>query len=203
VRYGRVGALATGGAVVLVGLLLQAPGGPAGPGPDGAPVLVYVSGLDDHLLDAYTTVPLHSGPDGPVVAGVPAGTLVWVHPGTGAWVEVTVAEGAPRRGWMADYFLRGRAHLVDPVTPGCPVPASAAPGGPPTGRFDPSTLVRLHDLAGRGTANWVLVEGITTGSRSWVARDALSERPGPDARRVGPGVDCERIGPREIPGHSH
>ena len=61
------------------------PGEPArGPLP-----LVYLSGLDDHLLPAYESVPLYDSPAGRVIAAAPVGTLAQVHAVQGEWLEVT------------------------------------------------------------------------------------------------------------------
>ena len=202
-----------GAAALLVGTACTtggtAPGGtPAGAGPvvrpvEQGPVLVYVSGLDDHLLEAYETVPLHRAPDGPVVAAVPTGVLAWAHHQSGGWLEVALAEERPARGWIADFYLRGELHLVDPAAPGCPVPAADRAGEPPHHHLAPSTRVRLVDLRRDGAEISVRVRDVRDGGTWWVARDSLSERPGPDVRRAAPGTACAGIRPEPAAPHAH
>jgi hypothetical protein len=207
---------------VLVGGASVACGGDQGGGADGEQRrLVYVSGLDDHLLPAYDTVPVHREPGGPVVAESPVDVLAWVHGRAGEWLEVALAEPGPAggaapasgtdpvpsagslRGWVADYYLRGELHLVDPEQPGCPVPAADLLGDRPRHRLDPSTRVGLVDLAQVGPQVWVQVRQVRGEGEWWVLRQHLSERPGPDIRRAEPGTGCEAITPDPVASHTH
>lgn len=165
--------------------------------------LVYVSGLDDHLLPERDTVPLHSAPDGPVVAHVPVDTLAWVRGGRGEWIEVELAEGEPEEGWIADFYLRGELHVVDPDAPGCPVPTVHLPGETPHHHLDPSTRVEMTDLRHHGSVAWVEVRSLRTGATSWVERRTLTERPGPDIRGVDPATPCDEILPEPDVPHTH
>lgn len=179
--------------------------------PSGPLPLVYVSGLDDHLLDAYRTVPLHAEPGGEVIAQAPVDSLARVHAEDGQWLDVELVApaagpdgeaGEPLQGWIADFHLRGELHVVDPDAPGCPVPTGHEPGETDH-RLDPSTRVRLVDLADRGSDAWVLVRAVGDGSTSWVHRDVLSERPGPDVRRAEEGTACADIHPEPATPHTH
>jgi hypothetical protein len=165
------------------------------------PVLVYLSGLDDHHLHAYDTVPLHREPGGEAIAHAPTDTLAWAHNETGGWLEVTLTGDADLRGWVADYHLRSELHLVDPAAPGCPVPAGDQPGRE-RAQVDPSTRVRLVDLAERARRTWVLVRDLHSEANWWVERHYLSERAGPDVRRFGPDTPCEDI-PAVTPAPHH
>jgi hypothetical protein len=166
--------------------------------------LVYISGLDDHLLPAYPTVPLHDSPGGAVIAAAPADTLAWVHAERGEWLDVSLVSPAAGRGWVADYYLRGELHVVSPDAPGCAVAMRHSPGEEPHGHvIEPSTRVRLLDLAPDGDTTWVLVRILSTGGEVWVDRTALSERPGPDIRRAETGTDCADILPEPVVPHEH
>jgi hypothetical protein len=203
----RVAAVVAGGAVVALGLSVPVSGPVSGSGAGGnvadrPAALVYISGYDDHLLPAYETVPLYREPGGPAVADVPTDSLAWAHDEAGEWVEVSLAEGVPQRGWVADFFLRGELHLVDPATPGCPVPAGAT-AGVPDRQLDPSSKVRLVDVTSAGQQAWAQVRVVATGVTAWVERRTLSERPGPDARRLGPAAACDTIGPAPAEPHVH
>lgn len=179
-------AVAAGAVVVLLGLWVSADGEDRA-GQQRS--LVYLSGLDDHLLDAHDTVPMYRRPGDDPIAEVPTDTLAWAYAESGEWVEVRLAEGGTEhRGWVADFFLRGELHLVDPVTPGCPVPAGRT-AGTVDHALDPSTKVRPLDLVG-GQAQ---VRVLATGQTWWVERRTLSERPGPDVRRPGSPADCDQI----------
>lgn len=202
---------------VLVGGAACSGGGRAGPGGAGDQQgrLVYVSGLDDHLLPAHDTVPVHREPGGPMVAEAPVDVLAWVHGVAGEWLDVALAEPGPPsaerppaainplRGWIADYYLRGEVHLVDPEAPGCPVPAADLLGDRPRHQLDPSTRVRLVDLAQVGPQAWVQVRPLRGEGQWWVSRQHLSERPGPDIRRAEPDAGCEEITPEPVAPHTH
>jgi hypothetical protein len=155
------------------------------------------------------------------VAEVPTDSLAWAHDEAGEWVEVSLAEGVPQRGWVADFFLRGELHLVDPATPGCPVPAGAT-AGVPDRQLDPSSKVRLLDVAvievasidvtgadaasvgpPAGVQVQAQVQVVATGVTAWVERRTLSERPGPDARRLGPAAACDTVGQAPVEPHVH
>lgn len=179
-------AVAAGAAVILLGLWVSTDGDDQA-GQQRS--LVYLSGLDDHLLDARDTVPMYRRPGDDPIAEVPADTLAWAYAESGEWVEVRLAEGgSEHRGWVADFFLRGELHLVDPVTPGCPVPAGRT-AGTVDHALDPSTKVRPLDLVGQHAQ----VRVLATGQTWWVERRTLSERPGPDVRRPGSPADCDQI----------
>ncbi|QSB14631.1 hypothetical protein JQS43_24735 [Natronosporangium hydrolyticum] len=180
----RLWALASGAVVIIAGLVGPRIGGEPAPPPPAA--LVYLSGLDQHLLPAYETVPVHAEPGGPVVTSVPAGSLAWVHDQAGGWLEVVLAEGEPVRGWVGDYFSRGELHLVDPTAPSCPVPAGAA-------EFAPSSKVRLLDAGEPARPDLVRVRGVADGQTGWVPRAVLSEQPGPHPLRPGP----QPLGPNQ------
>jgi hypothetical protein len=201
----RIGAVATAGLVLLLGPALRT-GGPDGAGGfAGAElperVLVWVSGLDGHLLHAHHTVPLHAAPDGPVIAELATEALVWAEAEAGEWIQITLAGGGSPVGWVAAFFLRGELHLVDPATPGCPVPAGTTPTGPADDHLPASTKVRPLDLTGSGPDARVLVAPLPAGDRRWVARNTLSEIPGPDTRAGAAGTPCEDFAPRVVPPH--
>jgi hypothetical protein len=188
-------------AAVLVTALLTTRSSPHA---DDPVALVYVSGLDDHLLPAYATVPLHDGPGGRVIAQVPVDTFAWVHGEQGEWLDVSLAEAGAGRGWIADFYLRGELHVVSPDSPGCPVVMRHSPGEEPHGHvIEPSSRVRPLDLAFDGQVTWVLVRVLRTGGEVWVERAALTERPGPDVRRAAPGTDCGEIVPEPLVPHEH
>ena len=182
----RAAAVAVALALVVLACSPEEPSGPARP-------LVYVSGLDDHLLPARSTVPVHSAPEGPVIAEVPVDVLAWARGSRGEWVEVEVAEGASQRGWVADYYLRGELHVVSSEAPHCPVPAVRALGDPPDQGLDPSTRVELVDLQSHQGRWWVQVRSLGTGEEWWVERPTLSEVPGPRVVGSDPDAPCEEI----------
>lgn len=172
------------------------------PGRTTLPV-VYLSGLDDHLLPAYEYVPLYDSPAGRIIAAAPAGTLAQVQAEQGEWLEVTI-RATGTRGWVADFYLRGELHVVNPESPGCPVVMRHSPGGEAHGHvLDPSTLVRLVDLAEHDGHTWVLVRAVTTGALSWVDQTELSEAAGPDIRKAAAGTDCAQIEPEPVTPHHH
>lgn len=191
-------AVAAAGVLVAAALTALSPG-PAAAGP--LPV-VYVSGLDDHLLPAYETVPVHESPGGRVVGFTPVDTLARVHGEKGEWLDVELV-GPELRGWVADFYLRAELHVVNPGTPGCPVDTSHAPGDPPHHQLHPSTRVRLLDVVEQGSHTWVLVRSLLTDGISWVDRVVLSERPGPDIRRAAAGTACGDILPEPVVPHTH
>jgi hypothetical protein len=165
------------------------------------PVLVYLSGLDDHHLEAYETVSLHRDPGGLVVAQAPTDSLAWAHDQAGGWLEVEMVDNPDLRGWVSDYHVRGSLHLVDPAAPGCPVPAGHLPGRVHD-QVAPSTQVRLIDLADAAPDSWVLVRTLPGGDAWWVRSHHLSERAGPDVRRFAPDTPCEEI-PAATPAPHH
>lgn len=170
-------------------------------GPVRQPVLVYLSGLDDHHLEAYESVPLHHLPGGVVAARAPVDALAWAHDQTGGWLEITMVDNPDLRGWVADYHVRSALHLVDPVAPGCSVPAGHLPGRVHD-QVSPSTQVRLIDVAGDAPDGWVQVRTLSGGDAWWVPSRYLSERAGPDVRRFGPDTPCEEI-PAVTPAPHH
>jgi hypothetical protein len=195
----RAVALTAGALVVLIGLSAPRLGGPSlgeqPPEPPSDAPLVYLSGLDEHMQPAYATVPVYDRPEGQAVASAPAGSLAWVHTEASGWLEVSLAEGEPVHGWVGDYFLRGELHLVDPRTPACPVPGDGVV-------FAPSTKVRLLDLRPTAAGSQVLVRSLATAELGWVAREVLSEQPGPHPARIGAGP-CEEYSPVPTPTHAH
>lgn len=193
-RGRRLAAVAAGAAVVLLGL--SVPGWGDDPAASEPMALVYLSGLDGHQLPERHEVPIYRRPGEDPVAEVPTETLAWAYAEAGEWVEIQFAEGGDERGWVADYFLRGELHLVDPETPGCPVPAGRT-AGRVDHALDPSTKVRPVDLRG-GQAQ---VRVLTTGELWWVARETLSERPGPNVRRPDAPADCAEIVMEPPPPH--
>ena len=167
-----------------------------------APVLVYISALDDHQLHAYNTVPLHHRPDADVAAHAPTDTLAWAHDHTGGWVKITLVDDPDLRGWTGDYHLRSHLHLVDPDAPGCPAPAGDQPGRT-SEHLDPSTRVRLVNLARHDERTWIRVQNPRTDTSWWVEQRLLSERAGPDIRRYDQDTPCEDIPPFTPAPHSH
>ena len=167
-----------------------------------APMLVYISALDDHQLHAYDAVPLHYRPGTDVTAQAPTDTLAWAYDHTGGWVKITLVDDPDRRGWIGDYHLRGQLHLVDPDAPGCPVPAGDQPGRT-SEHLDPSTRVRLVNLARHNHTTWIRVHDLHTDTSWWVEQHILSERAGPDIRRYDPGTPCQDIPPFTPAPHSH
>ena len=165
--------------------------------------LVYVSGLDDHLLPATDEIAVHDAVGGVVTGHVPAGTLVWVHDEQGEWLDVATAEGTPLRGWVADFHLRGELHVVDPDAPGCPVPTAHHPEEAVHHHLDASTRVEMIDLYPGPTETWVQVRSLRTDYTSWVRRDTLSERPGPNPNASAPGTECSEVLPQPAVPHSH
>jgi hypothetical protein len=175
-------------------------------GPDSQEALVYLSGLDDHLYPVRETVPLHNEPDGPIVGHAPVDVLAWVRGEAGEWLEVAHAvdesDGEPWQGWVADFYLRGELHAVDPDAPGCPVLAWHAPARSPEDPqhyLAPSTLVQPLDL----NEDLVQVRSRATDEIFWIDRQALSERPGPDTRRAPPGTDCKAVTDDPVTPHNH
>jgi hypothetical protein len=174
--------------------------------PDNHKALVYLSGLDDHLYPVRETVPLHHEPDGTVVGDAPVDVLAWVNSEAGGWLEVAHAEdkseGEPWHGWVADFYLRGELHAVDPDAPGCPVMAWHAPDrttDDPQHHLDPSTLVQPLDLDG----DLVQVRSRATDELWWIDRQVLSERPGPDTRRAPPDTACTDVTNEPVTPHTH
>lgn len=165
--------------------------------------LVYVSGLDDHLLPAADEVAVHEAVGGAVTGHVPADTLVWVHDEQGEWLDVATAEGTTLRGWIADFYLRGELHVVDPSAPGCPVPTAHHPQKAVHHQLDASTRVEMTDLYEGSSGLWVEVRDLRTENTSWVRRDTLSERPGPNPDASSPGTECSEVLPEPAVPHNH
>lgn len=190
-------------AVAAAGLLMAATLSALSTEPAAGPLpVVYVSGLDDHLLPAYESVPVHESPGGRVIGFTPVDVLARVHGEKGEWLDIELI-GAELRGWVADYYLRAELHVVNPGTPGCPVDTSHAAGDPPHHQLHPSTRVRLLDAVEQGSYTWVLVRSLLTDGISWVDRAVLSERPGPDIRRAATGTACGDILPEPVVPHTH
>lgn len=166
------------------------------------PALVYLSGLDDHLLPERDAVPLHDRPQGQVTGYAPVDSLAWASQRSGAWLAIALADRDAVRGWVADYHLRHELHLVDPATPGCPVPAADDPGPPGDLRLPPSTRVQLVDLARLESGSWVLVRDLPGGHHWWIDPRHLSERAGPDIRRA-PDDACEEVTVAPVTPHRH
>ena len=173
-------------------------------GPERGPLpVVYLSGLDDHLLPAYDAVPVYDSPGGRVTATAPAGSLARVNAERGEWLDVSIpATGV--RGWIADFYLRGELRVVNPQAPACPVVMRHSPGGAEHGHIlEPSTAVRLVDLAQLEGTTWVLVREVASDRLSWVEQAALSEAPGPDIRRAAAGTDCAQLEAEPVIPHHH
>jgi hypothetical protein len=162
--------------------------------------LVYVSGRDDHGLLASPTVTVHARPDGGEVGELPDGTIVRVLDTRGTWLHVAPVDGSTG-GWVDDFWLRGRLHLVDPSAPGCAVPTSAAPDGPPAFQLPPSRQVELLDASVVQGELWVAVRPDEDHDPSWVRAGLVSELPGPDPRGT-PDQACESL-PWPEPVHEH
>jgi hypothetical protein len=164
--------------------------------------VVYVSGLDDHLVEARHEVPLHASAGGAEIGRVPVDTLVRALDEQGGWLEIETAEGPRQQGWIADFYLRGQLHVVDPDEPGCPVATTHGAGEEAHHHLGPSTKVEMLDLQVGSAESWVQVRSLQTDATSWVARDSLSERPGPNPAMT-PGLACGEILPEPAVAHTH
>lgn len=157
-----LGAVSVAGAMSLV----PATAGMGSGADDGTGRIVLVSGRDDHGLPALAAVSLLSAPEGtPKGSAVPDGTLAEVVSTHGEWLQVRTLEGVPRRGWVNDYYLRGTVHLVGRV-PSCRV--SLGGHDHPAGQQTTVEAVRPYR---------VLVRALHDGSKGWVPRSHLQERP--------------------------
>lgn len=152
--------------------------------------VVLVSGLDDHQLAETDEVPLHSRPGGPVSGTIPAGTLARAAEVRGEWVKVTALELHAHQGddasaehthdyaegWVGDYYLRSRVHVISPDDPACPVDAYDEPGGEPGEPLPASAQVEFVTVRYDRARMWVLVRTVVEPAREvWVPRAALSE----------------------------
>lgn len=153
--------------------------------------VVLVSGLDDHFMPESDEVPLHARPGGPVRGAIPAGSLARAVEVRGEWVKVTALElhthpddavGAPTHthdvpeGWVGDYYLRSRMHVIAAGDPVCPVPAFAEPGGETEEPLPPSAQVEFVTVRHLGQRLWVQVRTVEEPQReAWVPRETLSE----------------------------
>lgn len=179
-------------AAALVALLPLACAEAAGTQPSRAVVLV--SGLDDHGLPETDAIPLHARPGGPVRTTVPAGTLVRALEVRGEWTRVAALEahahdGASAggggsadhahdfgEGWVGDYYLRGRLHVIAADDPVCPVEAWAEPGGTRAEPLPASAQVEVVTVTHDGARLWARVRTVAEPEReAWVPRAALSE----------------------------
>lgn len=182
-------AAGTGGVVATAGGP-DRPGGGAGTdvadGPGGTDRrLVLVSGRDDHGLLATARVPLKEGPGGGrPVAQVKDGTLARVVSTQGTWLEVRTVEGRRVQGWVDDFYLRGRVHLV-----GTPPSCRVRVGGH---RLAAGEQAIVLDVRGRQAR----VRVARTGRTGWVPRSAVQE--------LAPVRGCARPGaPTSPDGHDH
>lgn len=175
-------------AVALVALLPLACAEAAGTQPSRAVVLV--SGLDDHGLPETDEIGLHARPGGPVRDTIPAGTLVRALEVRGEWTRVAALEvhahdGATEpgghahdfgEGWVGDYHLRGRLHVIAADDPVCPVEAWAEPGGERAEPLPASAQVEVVTVRHDGARLWARVRTVAEpGREAWVPRTALSE----------------------------
>lgn len=150
--------------------------------------VVLVSGLDDHFMPETDEVPLHVRPGGPVRGTIPAGTLARALEVRGEWTRVAALEAHPHdgeagdhghdfgEGWVGDYYLRGRLHVVDTDDPVCPVQAWQEPGGEPGAPLPASAQVEVVTVSHDGARLWARVRTVAEPQReAWVPRTALSE----------------------------
>lgn len=184
-------------AVVMLGtsVVIAATGGDR----DDPERLVYVSGRDDHGALAIQTIALHAGPDGAEVARVAAGTVARVVDSRGTWLRIAPVDDSAG-GWVDDFWLRGRVHLVDPTAPGCAVTTAATAGGPPRYQLPASQQVELFDAQVVDGRPWTAVRGDEQHELSWVPQDVLSDIPGPNPRTADGG--CQDLDWPE-PVHDH
>lgn len=163
------------------------------------PRLVYVSGRDDHGALATDTVAVHGRPDGVEVGALADGTVARVADTRGTWLRIEPVDGSAG-GWVDDFWLRGRVHLVDPATPGCAVITAATAGGPPRYQLPASQQVEVLDARAVDGRSWVAVRAEDDHDLSWVPQDLLSDVPGPNPRVLDGG--CEELDWPE-PVHEH
>lgn len=168
-------------------------------GADDPPRLVYVSGRDDHGALATATVTVHAGPDGAEVGALADGTLARVEDSRGTWLRITPVDGSPG-GWVDDYWLRGRLHLVDPAAPGCAVTTAATAGGSARYQLPASAQVEVFDAQTVEGRSWVAVRAGRDHDLSWVPQELLSDIAGPNPLSAGGG--CEDLDWPE-PVHDH
>lgn len=166
-----------------------------GSGAEGPPVLL-LSGKDDHGIVAEERVALLDVPEGDPLVLVPDGTLVEVLDQEDEWFEVRALEGERGEGWVNDFYLRGRVHLVgDP--PGCDVALTGEPGGAAYATVPASTQAEVLDFHD----GWVGVLPLGEDRIGLVPRVWVSELPGPAAE---PGVACAELElDREAKPHRH
>lgn len=176
-----LGVVTVAGAVTLV----PATAGLGSSAEDGTGRIVLVSGRDDHGLPALAAVPLQTAPEGARTASaVPDGSLAEVTSTHGEWLQVRTLEGAPRQGWVNDYYVRGTVHLVGRA-PSCRVRLGGHDH--PAGQQATVEAVRPYR---------VLVRALHDGSEGWVPRSHLQELP-PSA------VDGCAPAPVDTPLHRH
>lgn len=140
--------------------------------------LVYVSGRDDHGALATESVAVHARPDGAEVARVSDGTVARVLDTRGSWLLIDPVDGRTG-GWIDDYWLRGRVHLVDPGAPGCAVTTAAIAGSAARYQLPASQQVEVTDAQTVDGTVWVAVRAGEEHDPSWVRQDVLSDIPGP------------------------
>ncbi|HSK23798.1 MAG TPA: hypothetical protein VK906_11505 [Egicoccus sp.] len=161
--------------------------------------LVYVSGRDDHGALATDTVAVHAGPDGAEVGALADGTVARVEDSRGTWLRIEPVDGSTG-GWVDDYWLRGRVHLVDPAAPGCAVTTAATAGGPPRYQLPASVQVEVFDARTVDGRAWVAVRAGEDHDLSWVPQAMLSDIPGPNPLTASAG--CQDLDWPE-PAHDH
>ncbi len=99
---------------VLIGTALAQVGTVPIPTPAPHSPIVLVSGRDDHGLLANPQVALYSAVNGTTqVARVRDGSYARVLAEQGTWRQIETLTPPQQRGWIDDYYLRGRAVRLD------------------------------------------------------------------------------------------
>lgn len=153
----------------------------------GRPILL-VSGRDDHGLLAADAVDVLDEPGGRLIGQIPDDTLVQVLGEDNEWIEVRTLEGREVEGWVNDFHLRRRVHLVGQPA-ACDVGVHGVIAGPAVEVWEASALVELVDVHGPD-ADWLGVRRVRDGALALVPRPLVRELSGPAPR---PGVACEDI----------